>query len=51
MGRETFNAIQNQDYPMIVGVFTLTGVLTLIGYLLSDLLYVVADPRISFQKK
>jgi peptide/nickel transport system permease protein len=51
MGRETFNAIQNQDYPMIVGVFTLTGVLTLIGYLLSDLLYVAVDPRISFQKK
>jgi peptide/nickel transport system permease protein len=50
MGLETFHAIQNQDYPMIVGVFTLTGVLTLIGYLVADILYVVADPRISFSK-
>jgi len=51
MGRETFNAIQNQDYPVIVGVFTLTGVLTLVGYLLADILYAAADPRISFSKK
>ncbi len=50
MGRETFSAIQNQDYPMIVGVFTLTGVLTLIGYLLADIFYAAADPRISFSK-
>ncbi|HYV93074.1 MAG TPA: ABC transporter permease [Chitinophagales bacterium] len=48
MGRETFHAIQNQDYPMIVGVFTLTGVLTLIGYLVADVLYAAVDPRISF---
>lgn len=51
MGNETFSAIQNQDYPVIVGVFTLTGVLTLVGYLLADILYAVADPRISFSKK
>ena len=51
MGLETFHAIQSQDYPMIVGVFTLTGLLTLIGYLLADILYAIADPRISFSKK
>ena len=50
MGLETYKAIQNQDYPMIVAVFTLTGVMTLIGYLVSDILYTVVDPRISFSK-
>ena len=50
MGLETYKAIQNQDYPLIVAVFTLTGVMTLIGYLVSDILYAVVDPRISFSK-
>ena len=51
MGLETYQAIQRQDYPMIVGVFTLTGVLTMIGYLLADVMYAIADPRISFSNK
>ncbi len=50
MGLETYQAIQTQNYPMIVGVFTITGILTLTGYLIADLLYAVADPRISFMK-
>jgi peptide/nickel transport system permease protein len=48
MGLETFIAIQNQNYPMIFAVFTITGILTLAGYLVSDVLYAVTDPRISF---
>lgn len=48
MGLETFMAIQNQNYPVIVAVFTITGMLTLVGYLVSDILYALADPRISF---
>ncbi|MCY7409261.1 MAG: ABC transporter permease [Chitinophagales bacterium] len=51
MGYASYFAIQTQDYPVIIGVFTLTGVLTLIGYLLADILYAIADPRISFSKK
>ncbi len=50
MGLETYQAIQTQNYPMIVGVFTITGILTLTGYLIADLLYAVADPRISYLK-
>lgn len=49
MGSEVFNAIVNQNYPMIITVFTITGVLTLIGYLVSDILYAVVDPRISYK--
>ncbi|MFN3939374.1 MAG: ABC transporter permease [Chitinophagales bacterium] len=50
MGREIIQAIYNQDYPVIISVFTITGVLTLIGYLLADILYSIADPRISYTK-
>jgi peptide/nickel transport system permease protein len=48
MGYETFVAIQNQNYPMIVAIFTITGILTLAGFLVSDILYAIADPRVSF---
>lgn len=50
MGGESYNAIVNQNYPMLIAIFTITGVLTLVGYLVSDILYAVADPRISFSK-
>ncbi|MBI1288721.1 MAG: ABC transporter permease subunit [Flavobacteriales bacterium] len=50
MGNEVYQAIVNQDYPMVVAVLTITGVLTLVGYLVSDILYAVADPRISYSK-
>jgi len=49
MGVEVFNAILNYDYPMIITVFTLSGFLTMVGYLISDLLYAVVDPRISYK--
>ena len=49
MGVEVFNAILNYDYPMIITVFTLSGFLTMIGYLASDILYAVVDPRISYK--
>jgi peptide/nickel transport system permease protein len=51
MGREIFDAIRSQDYPMIVCVFTLSGFMTLVGYLVADILYAVADPRISYSSK
>lgn len=51
MGLETYQAIQTQNYPVVIGVFTLTGLLTLIGYLVADVLYAYADPRISLEKK
>ncbi len=50
MGFETFHSIQNQNYPMIVAIFTITGLLTMTGYLVSDILYALADPRIKLRK-
>jgi peptide/nickel transport system permease protein len=48
MGLEAYNAISGQNYPMIIAVLTLTSVLTLVGYLVSDILYAIVDPRISY---
>lgn len=50
MGSESIYAIQNQNYPMIIAILTITGFLTLVGYLVSDILYAVVDPRISYSK-
>jgi peptide/nickel transport system permease protein len=50
MGQEIFQAIGAKDYTMIVAVFTLSGFMTLVGYLVADILYAVADPRISYSK-
>ena len=50
MGSAIYNSIEAQDYPMVVAVFTWTGILTMTGYLLSDILYAMVDPRITFSK-
>lgn len=51
MGQQIVQAIFAKDYPVIIDVFTLTGVLTLVGYLFADILYAFADPRISYTSK
>jgi len=51
MGELSYKALIGRDYPMIMAVFTISATLTLIGMLISDILYSVADPRISFGKK
>ena len=45
MGFEIYSSILNSDYPMIVAVFTIMGFLTMIGYLVADILYAVVDPK------
>jgi len=50
LGKLGFEAILNRDYPVIMGIFTISAVLTLIGLLLSDIMYALVDPRISFEK-
>ena len=49
LGFEIYSSILNSDYPMIIAVFTIIGFLTMIGYLISDILYAVVDPRISYK--
>lgn len=49
MGSEAIYAIQTNNYPMIIAILTITGFLTLLGYLISDILYAIVDPRISYK--
>lgn len=49
MGKLSLEAILSRDYPLIMGIFTISAFLTLAGLLLSDILYAVVDPRISFE--
>jgi peptide/nickel transport system permease protein len=46
MGRMAYEAILARDYPIILTVNFVSAVLVLIGTFLSDLLYLVVDPRI-----
>ena len=49
MGRLSLEAIVGRDYPVFMGILSLTALLGLVGNILSDFLYVIIDPRISFQ--
>ena len=49
MGVEILNSLTGGDYPMIITIFTISGFLTMVGYLVSDILYAVVDPRISYK--
>jgi peptide/nickel transport system permease protein len=51
MGLASYEAIQNYDYPAIVAIFTLSGFLTMVGYLVADILYAIVDPRITYSAK
>ena len=46
MGRMAYEAILARDYSIILSVNFISAVLVLIGTFISDLLYVVVDPRI-----
>lgn len=43
-----FTAIENRDYPVVMGILVINTLLLLIGNILSDLLYALIDPRIRF---
>ncbi|MCS6966282.1 MAG: ABC transporter permease [Candidatus Kapabacteria bacterium] len=51
MGELSFRALVARDYPVIMALFTFSALLTLVGILLSDILYAVIDPRISFARR
>ncbi|MNI52998.1 Dipeptide transport system permease protein DppB [compost metagenome] len=46
VGHVYLNSINMRDYPFMLGFTIFLAVLTLLGNLLSDVLYGLADPRI-----
>lgn len=49
IGKLGFEAVLSRDYPVIMAIATISAFLTLVGILISDLAYVLVDPRISFE--
>jgi len=49
MGRLAIDAVFQRDYPVVMGNVVIGAVLVVLGYLLSDILYAVVDPRIRLE--
>lgn len=48
VGKFLISAITSQDYPVIMASTVVFSILTILGYLLSDILYGIFDPRIRY---
>ncbi|MDR3578854.1 MAG: ABC transporter permease [Oryzomonas sp.] len=46
MGQLFYQAVMSRDYPVVMGIVIIGALLTLIGNLVADICYAVADPRI-----
>lgn len=51
LGYLGYQAVLARDYPVVLALFSVGSALTLVGILISDLLLVLVDPRISFEGK
>ncbi len=51
LGRLGFEAAVGRDYPVMFGTLFLFGLIGLLVNILSDLMYVLVDPRIDFEKR
>ena len=51
LGRLGFEAAVKRDYPVVFGTLFIFGLIGLIAGILSDLMYVLVDPRIDFEKR
>jgi len=51
MGQLFYQSVMMRDYPVIMGILVIGAVLTLLGNLLSDIMYAVVDPRIRYTKR
>jgi microcin C transport system permease protein len=49
LGLLAYESVLNRDYPVVLGTLYFFTIIGLIARLLSDLCYVVVDPRISFE--
>ena len=48
MGKLAVEAVQGRDRELVLSITLVSGVLTLLGYLIADICYSLADPRISY---
>jgi peptide/nickel transport system permease protein len=48
MGQLMLQSLEARDNPTIMGITVLAAIVTLLGYLVADILYLVVDPRITY---
>lgn len=46
IGRLGYEAVQNRDYPLIMGILMITSVLILLSNIVADILYALIDKRV-----
>ena len=51
MGRLSFYSIEQKDFPTLMALIYIDAIVVMFSILLSDLLYVLVDPRISFSSR
>ncbi|AFJ03664.1 Oligopeptide transport system permease protein OppB [Methylophaga frappieri] len=49
MGKLAVEAVQTRDRELVLSVTLISGLLTLVGYLLADIAYAMVDPRVSYE--
>lgn len=49
MGKIMLDSINSSDFPTVFTIVMLTALLTMIGYLIADILYALVDPRIKYK--
>lgn len=49
LGKITIEATMTRNYPLILGINAMLAFLTLLGALVADILYAIADPRIRYE--
>ena len=49
MGLLGYTSIIDRDYPVVLGILVISSLLGLVGNILSDVCYVMIDPRIEFR--
>lgn len=49
IGRLSYESIVQRDYPVVLANIIILSVLYILGNLISDILYVIIDPRIDFE--
>jgi peptide/nickel transport system permease protein len=51
MGLLSYEGVLRREYDLVMTTLMLSAVLTLVGILVSDVLYVIVNPRVSFEDK
>jgi len=48
MGTLFINAVEQVDYPILMGILTIAAALIIVANLLADVIYAYLDPRIKY---